>query len=130
MSDTHGAVWWTELNTRDIDKALAYYKATLGWDFDTMKLDNGEDYHIAMLDGRAIAGLLDISNSEFHKGMAAHWCSYFAVDDVDAIMRTTVAAGGSVRRAPFDVPGIGRIAILVDPSGAVMGMMTPSGDTG
>ena len=45
----------------------------------------------------------------------------------DSLSTGVLAAGGTLVRPVFDVPGIGRIAILVDPTGAAMGMMTPSG---
>jgi hypothetical protein len=35
-------------------------------------------------------------------------------------------AGGSVMRDPFDVPEVGRIAIVADPGGAAQGWMTPA----
>ena len=46
--------------------------------------------------------------------------------DVDAAVAETTALGGEIRRPPFDMPGIGRIAIVADPTGAVMGLMTPA----
>jgi predicted enzyme related to lactoylglutathione lyase len=57
--------------------------------------------------------------------MPPHWMTYVAVDDVDGAVRTTREAGGTVHREPFDVEGVGRIAIIADPTGAVLGIMTP-----
>ncbi|WP_371685873.1 VOC family protein [Nitratireductor sp. OM-1] len=51
--------------------------------------------------------------------------SYLSVDDVDAALEKAKAGGASVMREPFDVPGVGRIAILRQPGGAVIGWMTP-----
>ena len=48
-----------------------------------------------------------------------------AVDDVDKRLEARVVAGGTIIRPPFDVPDVGRIAIIQDPTGAVMGWMTP-----
>ena len=45
---------------------------------------------------------------------------------VDARLKAAIAAGGSAMREPFEVPGVGRIAIVKDPSGAVSGWMTPA----
>ena len=52
--------------------------------------------------------------------------TYIAVDDVEATVAATTAAGGAVAQAPFDVPGVGRIAMIKDPSGAVVGVMQPA----
>lgn len=52
--------------------------------------------------------------------------SYIAVDNIDERLELAVAHGGEVIRPPFDVAGIGRIAILRDVGGAVQGWRTPS----
>nr|WP_245292944.1 VOC family protein [Rhizobium acidisoli] len=48
------------------------------------------------------------------------------VDDVDQSAKDFVANGGSVRRPPDDIPGIGRFAVVADPHGAVLCIMTPA----
>jgi len=48
------------------------------------------------------------------------------VDDVDKRAKKATAAGASLMRPLFDIPGIGRIAILRQPGGAVVGWMTPA----
>jgi len=58
----------------------------------------------------------------------SHWLSYIAVDDVDTRVASVAGAGGTVVRAPWDVAGVGRIALVQDPSGAMIGWMTPSPD--
>ena len=50
---------------------------------------------------------------------------YIAVDDVDARVKKATAAGAKLMRPLFDIPGIGRIAILREPGGAGVGWMTP-----
>ena len=47
--------------------------------------------------------------------------------DVAARVKTATAAGGKVMREPFDIPGVGRIAILMDSRGTAIGLMTPAG---
>jgi hypothetical protein len=48
------------------------------------------------------------------------------VDDVDAAAAKVAGAGGAVLQDCFDVPNVGRIAVVQDPGGAVIGLMTPS----
>ena len=127
MSENHGKVWWNELNTRDAKGACDYYAATFGWTYDNMPMDGGAgDYFIAMRDGSPTAGILDIAIIPGMEQVPPHWFTYFAVDDVDASAQATVAAGGRVQREPWDIPGVGRIAIIEDPTGAMMGLMTPA----
>ena len=54
------------------------------------------------------------------------WMPYLAVDDVDARAKKATAAGATLMRPLFDIPGIGRIAILREPGGAGVGWMTPA----
>ena len=58
--------------------------------------------------------------------MPAHWFAYIAVDDVDARLEKAVAAGAEIMRPPFEVPGVGRIAMLKQPDGGAIGWMTPA----
>lgn len=47
---------------------------------------------------------------------------YIGVPDVDALLKRVVAAGGTVERAPWDLPGVGKLARFKDPSGTVYGL--------
>lgn len=60
------------------------------------------------------------------KGAPSHWASYVTVDDVDKRLEMATAAGGSVLMPPFDVPEVGRIAGIADPSGAAIYLITYS----
>ena len=130
MSGNHGRIWWSELMTRDVEAAKAYYAATCGWSFEDMPMEGGEDYHCAMLAGQPTAGIMDLSDMPGTDDLPPHWFTYIAVDDVDAAATATEAAGGTIIRAPFDVAGVGRIAILTDPTGAALGLMTPAAPPG
>ncbi|SMX44643.1 VOC family protein [Actibacterium lipolyticum] len=124
MSDNHGKVWWTELMTRDVPAALEYYKTTCGWTISEQPMGK-MTYYIAMQDGKPTAGLMDIGATDMPPETQSYWLSYFAVDDVDAAVAQTEKIGGRVHQAPFDIPGTGRIAIVYDPAGAMVGLMTP-----
>ncbi len=125
MSETHGTVHWTELNSHDVEKAKAYYARVCGWEYDAMPMAEGT-YHIAKLGEQMVAGLFDLAVMPEMKDLPSHWLTYLAVDDVDAAAKETEAMGGNIIRAPWDVEGVGRIAIVSDPSGAALGLMTPS----
>lgn len=124
MSDIHGAVWWSELMTRDVKAALDYYKSVCGWTFEEMEMDSGI-YYVGVRDGRPITGIMDMTPMQHLRNAPPHWFTYFAVGDVQAAVATTEKMGGTVLRAPFEVPRIGHIAIVTDPTGAMMGLMTP-----
>ena len=125
MSFTHGAIWWSELMTRDVPAAIAYYRDVCGWHIDEVPMPDGP-YFVAVAHGKPVAGIMDIAQVPGLENVPPHWFTYIAVDDVDASAEATRAAGGAVDQAPFDVPGVGRIAIVTDPSGAKVGLMTPA----
>ena len=120
---THGSFFWNELNTHDAERAKAFYGATLGWSYDAMPMPDGT-YWVAKLDGKPVGGIFPLNAPQF-KGVPEHWMSYLAVDNVDARVKKAIAAGAKVMREPWDVPGVGRIAMLQEPGGAGIGWITP-----
>ena len=130
MSQSHGSVAWSELMTRDLDAARDYYGKVCGWSFETMKMDNGQDYIVASCHGRQTAGLMDMTGDDAFADLPPHWFTYLGVDDVDEATRQTRDAGGRVIRDPFDVAGVGRIAIVADPTGAAFGLITEEAQAG
>ncbi len=124
MQMHHGMFHWNELMTRDVDGAKGFYAETLGWSFDAFPMENGT-YWVAVSDGKPVGGIMDL------EGIAPpetppHWFSYIQVDDIDARVAKVATAGGQVLREPFDVPQVGRIAIILDKSGAPVGWITPA----
>lgn len=125
---THGHFYWNELMTTDVDKAKDFYARTLGWKYEDMPMPDGV-YHVISDGGEKPIGGLMAMPKEVPAGTPPHWFAYIAVDDVDKRVAALEKEGGTVLRPAFDVPGVGRIAIVQDATGAAMGWMTPSGDT-
>ncbi len=125
MTWSHGRFHWNELMTRDVARAKKFYADALGWSFEAMPMDGGTTYWLAKMDGEPVGGLFDISGPEY-KGVPESWMSYIAVDDVNARVKKATQAGAKVMKPAFDVPGVGRIVILLEPGGAGIGWMTPA----
>ena len=109
--------------TNDVEKARAFYTSVIGWTFDPMPMPEGT-YWVAQQDGKPVAGMMAMQGI-VPDGIPPHWMSYLAVDDIDARVAAAQANGATILRPSFDVPGVGRIAILTDPTGAAMGWITP-----
>lgn len=126
MSERHGTFHWNELMTSDVERAKKFYADTIGWSFDGMPMPGGSGtYWVANMNGQPVAGIFDISAPEFGP-VPESWMAYLAVDDVDARVKKALAAGAKQMKPTFDVPGVGRIAILTEPGGAGIGWITPA----
>ena len=55
--------------------------------------------------------------------MPPSWGVYVTVADCDASVAKAKSLGGQLCAGPFDVPGVGRMAVLQDPQGAVFNVM-------
>lgn len=122
-ASTHGTFFWNELMTHDVEQAKRFYGAAIGWTFESMSAA-GPVYWIAKMGGRPVGGMFIMDGPDF-ANMKEQWLPYIAVDDVDARVAKASAAGAKVMRPAFDIPGVGRIAILLEPGGAMIGFMTP-----
>ncbi|MEM7190166.1 MAG: VOC family protein [Pseudomonadota bacterium] len=121
---SHGSIHWSELCCGNVAEAKAFYESTCGWSMAEMPMPNGT-YNVASLNGQPVAGIMDMAQIG-DPNVAPHWMTYIAVDDIDAVCAGASGGGATVLREPFDVPGVGRIAMIKDPGGAVVGMMTPA----
>ena len=122
---SHGMFYWSELMTHDADRACKFYGDSLGWSFDPMPMPTGGNYYLAKIDGQMAGGIMELKGPEVAE-MPEAWLAYVAVDDVDARVEKALKAGATLTRPIFDIPGIGRIAMLREPGGASIGWMTPA----
>ena len=52
------------------------------------------------------------------------WGSYVTVDNVDKCTVKAVQLGAKVLHQPSDIPNVGRYAIIADPQGAMLALIT------
>ncbi len=121
---SHGSFHWSELLTKDAERAKKFYGQTIGWNFDAMPMPDGATYWVAKMGDKPVGGLFP-TNRPGMEAMPQTWMSYLAVDDVDTRVKKATAAGAKLMRPIFDIPNIGRIAILTEPGGAGVGWITP-----
>jgi uncharacterized protein len=116
---------WYELITPDPDGAKAFYDAVVGWDIEPQP--SGElDYRmIRRSDGGNAGGLMRLTNEMASHGARPTWLAYVNVADVDAAVAKVERAGGRALMAAFDIPNVGRIALVSDPHGAPFYVMKP-----
>lgn len=117
-SHPSGALSWFECGTRDAERSKSFYTQLFGWIAVDLPMPGGMGtYTIIRAGGADVAGLYQLAGPMF-EGVPSHWMTYVAVDDVDATARRATELGGKVVAPPMDVPGVGRMAVLQDPTGA------------
>ncbi|SFB04362.1 hypothetical protein SAMN03159496_01498 [Rhizobium sp. NFR07] len=131
-SSTHGKFIWCELITTDTRAAGDFYTSVIGWKINEMSMPGGgEDmppyYLFEMGEGDNCPGIggMMVFPPELEGELPPNWTGYVAVDDVDQTCKDYVSLGGRVQREPDDIPGVGRFAVVADPHGAVICIMTP-----
>lgn len=116
---------WNELVCNDVDKAKTFYADTMGWTYDRFPMADGEAYWIIKLGEQRIGGMY-VSKYPDGVNIPDFWLPYIAVDDVDASVKKAVGKGAKLMKPIFDVPNIGRMAMLAEPGGASVAWMTPA----
>jgi predicted enzyme related to lactoylglutathione lyase len=128
---------WSDLETRDIEAAKAFYGAVFGWEFGEVDLGQGPSAMIRVPGYGEHLDALNPGTLEGHKSMgapegfsdaigwmqpparedgAARWAVTFSVADADESAVRARELGGTVLAEPFDVPYV-RMAVLRDPEG-------------
>jgi predicted enzyme related to lactoylglutathione lyase len=107
---------WNTLITPDTAAATDVLRVVFGLRTETQRTGTDE-YLILMLGDHGVAGLMSPPPG-MPDGLPAFWGVAFSVQDTDATAALAVERGGTLFQAPFDMPGIGRIATVTDPWGA------------
>ena len=132
MGNSHGDFIWYELLTSDAGAAAEFYGKVIGWtaigsgqpDMDYRFFSSGDGSDMA--DG--VGGFMAITPDMAGAGTMPGWLGYIGVDDVDAGVTAMTAAGAAVHMPAFDMPGVGRMAMLADPQGAPFYVMKGASD--
>ena len=121
---THGAFSWAELMTADPARAAEFYGSLFGWTVENMDMGPQGTYRVVKAAGSSVGGIMALPKDS--PGMPPHWGSYVTVDKVDDTVARCGELGGKVLMPPMDIPGVGRMAVLQDPQGAVINVITYS----
>ncbi|MEO0497449.1 MAG: VOC family protein [Pseudomonadota bacterium] len=124
----HGIVHWNELNTHDPAAAKVFYGEVLGWRFEDSPMGDGSNYTVIWSGDKMMGGIFHMNHPAFD-GIPEHWFTHIAVDDLDARLKLVEAHGGKITRPPFDVPGVGKLAVLQAATGSFCAFIQPVSET-
>jgi uncharacterized protein len=116
----HGVPSWVDMGTKDLPGSLSFYTDLFGWEGQDMGEEAGH-YTIVSKAGRQIAAFSPLQEDPG----PPRWTTYVNVDDIDEVSQRAESAKGTVLVAPMDVMTAGRMAILQDPTGAVIAAWQP-----
>jgi predicted enzyme related to lactoylglutathione lyase len=113
---------WYELLTTDLSAAQSFYGKVLGWDVQDAST-SAFAYRLFGLNGRPVAGLMELPIEGVKMGATPRWAGYVAVEDVDEAVDRLKRLGGKVYVPPTD-SNIGRLALVADPQTATLALVT------
>lgn len=127
----HGEFCWSEFAVSDLKACLPFYQNVFGWTFErsTSSGDEMEYLEFSSCGGeQKDAAIYEMNATMFGDEMPPpHIAQYVAVDDVEQTAEKAKALGGSVLFGPYDIPNVGRMAVINDPSGASISVITLTG---
>jgi uncharacterized protein len=121
-SYAQGTPNWVDLQATDQDAAKAFYSGLFGWTYDDQPMPQGAVYAMALVGEHAVAAIAPQPPEMTAAGVPPMWNTYIAVDSVDDTVAKAQSAGGTVAMAAFDVMDAGRMAFVLDPAGAPVGL--------
>ena len=117
---------WYELVSSDPDGAKRFYDSVVGWNVESQSNFPNGYRMIRRDDGKFAGGILPLTDEMRGHGARPIWLGYISVDDVDDKAAAIKADGGQVHMEPFDIPGVGRVALVTDPVGVPFYIMMPA----
>ena len=127
MSIKPGQFVWYEVMTNDVAAAKFFYQSVVGWEAKDSGMAD-RSYTLFSTGPVMVGGLMPIPAEAKSMGARPCWTGYIAVDDADGMAARVKQTGGAVHRAPDDIPGIGRFAVVADPHGAVFILFKGQGE--
>ena len=118
----NGEACWRELATHDLPASLNFYSKLFGWKLEQSKLSPME-YKEIHIDDKAVGGMMAIDENWGPEPPPSHWTTYIAVTNADETIEKIKANGGNVVVPAFDIPGLGRMSKVSDPSGAMFAVI-------
>ncbi|MEV5829581.1 VOC family protein [Spirillospora sp. NPDC052242] len=117
---------WVELAARDVEKARRFYGEVFGWRAVERRYYRDYVYTNWKVGDWSVAGLVYM-DATWPDEWPGDWIPYFQVADCDAATERAVDLGATVTVPPDDVDP-GRFAVIMDPTGARLALISPRGE--
>ena len=111
-----------ELNTTDPAAAKAFYGKLFDWKLEDVPMPTGTYTMIQVGEGTG-GGIM----KHPVPGAPSMWLAYVLVDDIGAATQKAKSLGAQVMQDVTEVMGMGWLSIIVDPTGAPLGLWKAKG---
>ncbi len=123
----NGEFCWTEIATDNLDASQNFYTEVFGWNYQQSEATGAEMQYLEFgTDAeKPVGGMFEMKPEWFGgKIPAPHINIYVAVDDADETAGKAFELGGTIVSPPADVPNVGRMCQIIDPTGAKLFVIT------
>jgi uncharacterized protein len=110
-----------ELATTDLDKAKSFYRSLFSWQLQDVDMGGGMSYTMVGVGEGTGGGMM----KHPVPGAPSAWLAYVLVDDVRGATAKAKSLGATVMRDVTEVADYGTMSIIVDPTGATLGLWQP-----
>src|SRR3954453_2925656 len=107
---------WIDITAADAPASRAFYARLFGWGIDVVE---ELDYGLVRTGAPLAGGIGQAGGGGPHPPGVV---TYVPVDDVAAAVTRAVEAGGALLVEPWDLPGMGTMAVIGDPDGNRIGV--------
>jgi predicted enzyme related to lactoylglutathione lyase len=107
-----------ELHTKDVKKSKKFYTSMFGWKMEEV---TGMDYTIINVGEGTGGGMMQNPMP----GNPDNWLPYIQVEDVTASTKKAKSLGATIVKEVTEVPDMGWLSVIVDPTGAAFGLWEP-----
>ncbi len=111
-----------ELNSTDVEKSKAFYGSLFDWTLEGVPMGD-LDYTIIKVGKGTGGGMM----KQLIPGASSAWLPYVAVDDIKAATKKAESLGAKVMKDVSEVADMGWLSIIVDPTGAMLGLWQTKG---
>jgi len=126
----HGDFSWVDLCTEEPDKAKEFYSALFGLTFHDELEGSQVVYTLGLKGEKPVLGLLEKPQQMCEMGIPNVWETYISVDNADEALAMVGPAGGTPMGPVMEPSGAGRMAVVADPTGAVVMLWEALGQDG
>ena len=122
MKKPLGSIVWTDLTVDNAEEVRDFYSKVVGWKHQDISMGEYNDY--VMTPNVGDGGATGICHARGNNAkIPAQWMIYVSVEDVAASVKSCIDNGGKVLDGPRKL-GENDFAVIQDPAGAVMGIIT------